>query len=80
MTERGLSLVCEYKTELFEAETITQLLSSCRQILEKLVQNPAARVSEFAITAELEAQAANHSRPQAGTDHRHRGHLHGRTG
>jgi amino acid adenylation domain-containing protein/FkbH-like protein len=57
VTVRGLSLVCEYKTELFNAETITQLLSSCRQILEQLLQNPGARVSEFAITAELDVQS-----------------------
>jgi FkbH-like protein len=57
VTDRGLSLVCEYKTELFEADTIGHLLSSCRQILEQLVQNPAARVSEFAITPELETHS-----------------------
>ncbi len=53
----GLSLLCEYKTDLFEHRTIEQLLGSYRGILEALLKNPEVKIAEFAITPELEAQA-----------------------
>ena len=43
----NLSLICEYKTELFKRETIEQLLASFRGVLETLLKNPAAKLAEF---------------------------------
>jgi amino acid adenylation domain-containing protein/FkbH-like protein len=54
---QNLSLVCEYKTELFKPGTIEQLLASYRGVLEQLLKNPAAKLAESGITAGLEAQA-----------------------
>lgn len=56
-TEQKLTLTCEYKADLFTAVTIQQLLISYRAVLEHLLENPAVRVSEFAITDQLLAQA-----------------------
>ena len=53
----NLSLLCEYKTELFRASTIEQLLASYRGVLETLLKNPAAKLADFGITPALEAQA-----------------------
>ena len=54
---QNLSLACEYKTEIFERETIEQLLASFRGVLEALLKNPAAKIADFEITPELVAQA-----------------------
>ncbi|MGN6644204.1 MAG: HAD-IIIC family phosphatase, partial [Verrucomicrobiota bacterium] len=56
-TADGLLFRCEYKTDLFEAATIQQLLQSFKQILGDLIAKPTARLTEFKITAPLEAQA-----------------------
>jgi len=53
----GLSLVCEYKTDLFEPGTVAQFIASYRGILEGLLKNPEAKIGEFCITQELETQA-----------------------
>lgn len=58
-TDQGLSLMCEYKADLFEPETIDQLLRSAQQILEALVQRPDTKLGELQITSELVAQAAS---------------------
>jgi amino acid adenylation domain-containing protein/FkbH-like protein len=57
LNAHGLSVGCEYKTDLFDAGTIEQFLSSFNQILETFVQNPRTRLSEFKINAGLETQA-----------------------
>jgi amino acid adenylation domain-containing protein/FkbH-like protein len=54
---QNLSLLCEYKTDLFNQETVEQMLASYRGILETLLKNPGAKLAEFGITPELEAQA-----------------------
>src|SRR5262249_23480421 len=56
-TSRGLSLSCEYKTDLFDAATIAQLLDSYRQVLEVLVRTPTANLTRFKLTSALEEQA-----------------------
>ena len=53
----NLALLCEYKSALFNASTIQQLLASYRNVLEMLLSNPRARLSEFKITDELQTQA-----------------------
>ena len=58
-TDQGLSLMCEYKADLFEPATIEQLLLSARKVLETLVQRPETKLAEFQITSELEVQAAS---------------------
>ncbi|HLP78276.1 MAG TPA: HAD-IIIC family phosphatase, partial [Candidatus Paceibacterota bacterium] len=56
-TDTGLSLACEYKKDLFEAETIRELLASYQNILEALIHQPDRKVSELQITEPLETQA-----------------------
>jgi amino acid adenylation domain-containing protein/FkbH-like protein len=53
----GLSLSCEYRVDLFEPETIDELLRSFEQVLSALVQDPQAKASTFGITTGLQAQA-----------------------
>ncbi|HLX71795.1 MAG TPA: HAD-IIIC family phosphatase, partial [Verrucomicrobiae bacterium] len=52
-----LTLVCEYKTDLFTAGTVEALLVSYRGVLEKLLNDPPKSISEFVITDQLLAQA-----------------------
>lgn len=52
-----LTFVCEYRTDLFRCRTIEQFLASYRGVLESLLINPEAKLAEFTITPELEAQA-----------------------
>jgi amino acid adenylation domain-containing protein/FkbH-like protein len=64
----NLSLLCEYKTELFNRNTIEQLLASYRGVLETLLNNPAAKLADFAIRPELEAKAQPAEVPRAKSD------------
>ncbi|HEU5124960.1 MAG TPA: amino acid adenylation domain-containing protein [Verrucomicrobiae bacterium] len=56
-TKSGLTLACEYKTDLFETETIREFLNSYEQILETLIRQPETRLPEFRITEALENQS-----------------------
>jgi amino acid adenylation domain-containing protein len=53
----GLRLDCEFKTELFAAATIQNLLAGFALVLEALTQEPTRRISDFAIPDKLAAQA-----------------------
>jgi amino acid adenylation domain-containing protein/FkbH-like protein len=57
-TADGLSLLCEYKADLFEGTTIDRLLEQFAAVLETLAQSPEKKVSDFRSIPELEAQAA----------------------
>ena len=48
-----IALTREYKADLFHSETIERLLASFRQVLERLAQNPQAKIAEFALEPEL---------------------------
>jgi non-ribosomal peptide synthetase component F/thioesterase domain-containing protein len=50
MRNEGWRLACEYNTDLFDAETITRLLADFRTLLEKIIENPGCRLSEFTIS------------------------------
>jgi amino acid adenylation domain-containing protein/FkbH-like protein len=52
-TPSGLSLTCEYRTNLFKQQTIERLLSSFSKILEALVQHPKQVLKDFVIASEL---------------------------
>jgi aspartate racemase len=56
-TSQGLSLTCEYKSELFDAETVRQLLASYCGVLAEMVRDPLKEISKFELTPELVAQA-----------------------
>ncbi|HVV72921.1 MAG TPA: HAD-IIIC family phosphatase, partial [Verrucomicrobiae bacterium] len=58
-TAEGLSMACEYRTDLFEATTIDELLRSFLRVLSVLVRNPHAKLNEFTLTEALESQAKN---------------------
>jgi len=62
-TGGGYSLTCEYRTALFERGTIESLLTSYCKILEAFVQNPNAKISELAISPELEVQSQKSRTP-----------------
>ena len=55
-TAAGLSLVCEYKVDLFKAETIQQFLTSFCGILAALIRDPQKPISEFELMPELAVQ------------------------
>jgi FkbH-like protein len=48
---------CEYRADLFEAETIEQLLEGYGATLEKLLSEPQLTLSSFTLPEELEARA-----------------------
>jgi len=65
--ERGYTLSCEYRTELFEDETIKELLASICRAIESITQTPELKLKEIQLTSVLETQAAkasNRSVPQ----------------
>ena len=47
LRNEGWRLACEYNTDLFEANTVTRLLSDYRAVLEALAENPNRRLSEI---------------------------------
>jgi non-ribosomal peptide synthetase component F/thioesterase domain-containing protein len=46
----GWRLSCEYKTDLYEASTITRLLGDYKTMLELIAENPERHVSEFPLS------------------------------
>jgi non-ribosomal peptide synthetase component F/thioesterase domain-containing protein len=66
LRNEGWRLACEYNTDLFDAGTITRLLSNYRTMLESIAQNPSGKLSEFAILegiAELRQKKLDETRP-----------------
>jgi amino acid adenylation domain-containing protein/FkbH-like protein len=45
--QEGLSLTCEYKTDLFDADTVDAFLTLWAKVIERLVSAPETRVSAF---------------------------------
>jgi FkbH-like protein len=67
-TADGLSLLCEYKADLFEGTTIDGLLEQFATVLETLAQTPEKKVCDFRSIPALEAQAkAARTRAQSQT-------------
>lgn len=48
---------CEYNTDLFESDTIKQLVEAYQETLERLVQQLDSKLSDFELSAELEVKA-----------------------
>ncbi len=59
--EEGVSLACEYRTSLFNSETISQLLLSFQRILQILIEHPETPLDSFSLVPALDEQkrAAN---------------------
>ncbi|MEK6283639.1 MAG: amino acid adenylation domain-containing protein [Acidobacteriota bacterium] len=53
----AIKLWCEYRSDLFEAETIKQLVEGYCATLEKLASEPQLTLSSFTLPEELEARA-----------------------
>jgi amino acid adenylation domain-containing protein len=53
-TEQGLTTWLEYNTDLFEAATITRMLGHWQNLLENIVANPQARLSELPLLTAAE--------------------------
>ncbi|HET7624857.1 MAG TPA: amino acid adenylation domain-containing protein [Verrucomicrobiae bacterium] len=58
LDERGLSIACEYKTDLFEAGTIEQFLALFQNVLETIISKPETRLADCAIPEPLQIQSA----------------------
>ncbi|HYG35470.1 MAG TPA: HAD-IIIC family phosphatase, partial [Clostridia bacterium] len=54
---QGLAFSCEYRTDLFRAPTIEELLSSFTKVFETLVHTPDTRIGDFALSSPLLEQA-----------------------
>jgi non-ribosomal peptide synthetase component F len=54
----GVRGVVEYNAELFDAETIEQLLEHFRRILEKLVESPEAHINTISLSKEESQELA----------------------
>ena len=53
-TEEGLVAGVEYKTDLFEAATITRMLQHFESLLQGIVAQPTQRLSELPLLSEAE--------------------------
>lgn len=59
--EGTLTAVLEYKTALFEAATITQMVENFKNLLESLVTNPEQRLSTLPLLRDLESHHSGNS-------------------
>jgi amino acid adenylation domain-containing protein/FkbH-like protein len=55
--EPAIAMTCEYRIDLFEAQTIEHLLASFCGILKTLAQNPETPLAQFKLTPELDQQS-----------------------
>ncbi|TMC15872.1 MAG: amino acid adenylation domain-containing protein, partial [Chloroflexi bacterium] len=55
-TEQGLDCVLEYSTDLFEADTITRILAHFQTLLEGVLQNPQACLSDLPLLTQAERE------------------------
>ncbi|HSU54248.1 MAG TPA: HAD-IIIC family phosphatase, partial [Candidatus Dormibacteraeota bacterium] len=64
--EKGetLSIACEYRTELFEAATIEQVMAAFRQTLELLTEKPQTALAQFPVPAAGKSEKAVASAPK----------------
>jgi amino acid adenylation domain-containing protein/FkbH-like protein len=56
-SEAGFSVNCEYRTDLFEPQTIQHLLDSYSKALDLLIRQPTAVLADYVVDSELTAQA-----------------------
>lgn len=61
--EPCITMTCEYRVDLFEAQTIEHLLASFRRVLDKFVVKPETGLTEFEITTELAEQPQKNCTP-----------------
>ncbi|MCL6753071.1 amino acid adenylation domain-containing protein [Nostoc sp. CCCryo 231-06] len=55
-SEQGLIATCEYNTDLFKADTVTQMLGHFQTLLERIVSDPQQRISDLQLLAPSEIQ------------------------
>ncbi|MGZ3458973.1 MAG: non-ribosomal peptide synthetase, partial [Archangium sp.] len=55
-TEQGLSVLCDYSTDLYEASTMARLLEHLQVLLEAAVANPELRLSSLPLLSDSERQ------------------------
>lgn len=60
-TTTGLTLLCEYKTALFHAETMQQLLKNYHHVLQVCLQNPTLTAQQIGILNEVEKHKLLHT-------------------
>ncbi|WP_341528319.1 amino acid adenylation domain-containing protein [Nostoc sp. UHCC 0302] len=54
--EKGISVIWEYNTDLFDAATIQQMAEQYQTLLEGIVANPEQRVSELSLLTQTQQQ------------------------
>ena len=62
--ERGLSLSCDYRIDLFERQTIAELMEAFARILQRLVEAPQTQLAGFELPKAL-AQRSAEARAEA---------------
>ena len=62
-SEPGITMTCEYRVDLFEAQTIEHLLASFCGVLETLVQKPETNLAAFTLTTGLAEQSQKSRTP-----------------
>ena len=61
-TSAGLKINCEFRSAVFEIETVDKLLAAYTEVLMEIAANPAMRVAEIALPQDLATRAADHAR------------------
>ncbi|MEM1394839.1 MAG: condensation domain-containing protein, partial [Cyanobacteria bacterium P01_H01_bin.150] len=59
-TDRGLTGLVEYNTDIFDSNTITRMVEHYRNLLERIVANPQQRLSELQLLNESEQHQLLH--------------------
>ncbi|MGV2831543.1 non-ribosomal peptide synthetase [Myxosarcina sp. GI1(2024)] len=55
-TDRGLKVLVEYSTDIFDTSTIIRMIGHYRNLLERVVANPQQRLSDLSLLTEPERQ------------------------
>ncbi|MBW4677268.1 MAG: amino acid adenylation domain-containing protein [Desmonostoc geniculatum HA4340-LM1] len=55
-SEQGLVTICEYNTDLFNANTITRMLEHFQTLLENIVRDPEQRISDLQLLTPSEVE------------------------
>ena len=53
-TDRGLTGLVEYNTDIFDSNTVTRMVEHYRNLLERIVSNPHQRLSDLSLLKEFE--------------------------
>ncbi|GHO80005.1 hypothetical protein KSD_77760 [Ktedonobacter sp. SOSP1-85] len=75
-TDQGLSLLVEYSTDLFDADTIERMMQHWRQILQAIVADPQQRIATVPLLIEAQREELLHHWNDTGTTYPRSASLH----